>query len=272
MEPSKEIKTLLKVMSALRTPITGCPWDIEQNFETIAPYTLEECYEVLDAIERDDMEDLCEELGDLLLQVVFHAQMAHEAGHFDFGDVVERISTKMIRRHPHVFGANAASTKALAKGQWEAIKAEEKAERLERRRQAGLDDKGNTKQSLLDDVPMPLPALIRAVKLQKKAGKVGFDWNDPKLVLAKMREELDEIEEALESGDQTAIEDEIGDMLFATANLARHMEIDPEFAARHANQKFTRRFQYIEKQAGDALSTMPLDEMEALWVEAKQDE
>ncbi|WP_127089314.1 nucleoside triphosphate pyrophosphohydrolase [Aquabacter cavernae] len=273
MQPSRDIARLIEIMAALRTPETGCPWDLEQDFSTIAPYTVEEAYEVADAIERNDMGDLPEELGDLLLQVVFHARMGEEAGAFDFGDVVEAITSKMIRRHPHVFGNTADLSPEDVKASWGRIKAQEKAERAARRAQAGLppDSEGRT----LDGIPVPLPALTRALKLQEKAGKVGFDWQDARQVLAKIREETEEVDEALAAGGTDAIRDEVGDLLFAVVNLARHAGVDPEAALRGTNQKFTRRFAFIE----DSLSAQArhpaqasLDEMEALWVEAKRRE
>jgi nucleoside triphosphate diphosphatase len=267
MKPSRDIATLTEIMAQLRTPVTGCPWDLEQDFSTIAPYTIEEAYEVADAIERGDLNDLNDELGDLLLQVVFHARMAEEAGRFDFGDVVQAITAKMIRRHPHVFGGVDAQDAADVKKRWDAIKAEEKAER------ASPGDAANA-GGLLADVPVALPALTRAVKLQKRAGKVGFDWNDPHAVLAKIREEIGEIEEELGDGsqDRDRLADELGDILFAVANLARHLALDPEAALRRANAKFVRRFRHIETELGRAgrdPADASLDEMEALWTEAK---
>lgn len=271
MKPSRELQDLLQIMAALRHPETGCPWDIEQSFATIAPYTIEEAYEVADAIARGDMIDLCDELGDLLLQVVFHARMAEEAGQFAFPDVIEAITRKLIRRHPHVFGDRSAGNPGLVKALWEAIKAEERAEKQARKTRLGLD-RPATVPSLLDDVPRVLPALTRAVKLQKKAGTVGFDWNDPRAVLAKLREEIDEVDEALASGDRAHVEEEIGDMLFVIANLARHADIEPEAALEGANAKFQRRFRHIEAvlaARGKPLSESTLEEMDALWVEAK---
>lgn len=278
MKPSRDINRLIEVMAALRTPVTGCPWDLDQDFRSIAPYTIEEAYEVADAIERDDMEDLRLELGDLLLQSVYHARMAEEAGHFDFGDVVEGITAKMIRRHPHVFGtedvtAQEYSASGMAKATWERIKAEEKAEMSQRRAERGLAPKGSS-HSLLGDVPAALPALTQAVKLQAKASRVGFDWNDPRAVLAKLREEIDEAEAELGEGKREGLEDEIGDIFFALANLCRHMEIDPEAALRRTNAKFRKRFAHIEtnveERTGKSLGEASLDEMEALWQEAKQ--
>ena len=275
MKPSRDISCLLEIMAALRTPVTGCPWDLEQDFRSIAPYTIEEAHEVADAIERGDMEDLRLELGDLLLQVVYHARMAEEAGSFDFGEVVEGITAKMIRRHPHVFGdadvtAGEYSASGMAKGTWERIKAEEKAEDARRREELGLPAKSRT--SLLDDVPGALPALAQAVKLQQKASRVGFDWNDPKAVIAKIREELDEAEVELGKEDKDAMSGEIGDILFAIANLARHVNVDPDAALRRTNRKFRERFAHIERNIGKSGHTMEsadLETMERLWTEAK---
>ena len=271
MKPSRETTRLVEIMAALRDPDTGCPWDIEQTFETIAPYTLEETHEVIDAIERGDIDDLREELGDLLLQVIYHARMAEEDRSFDYGDVVEGITAKMIRRHPHVFGDEQARTAGMAKGTWEKIKAGEKAERAARRKAAGLE---STDQpvSLLDDVPVTMPGLMTALKLQQKASRVGFDWNDPKAVLAKIREELEEFEAEIAVDDRQKQSDEIGDILFAVANLARHFDVDPDQALRQSNRKFRRRFAHIETSL--AARNLPLEEadldtMEALWREAK---
>jgi len=272
MPPSRDISRLIEIMAQLRTPVTGCPWDLEQNFATIAPYTIEEAYEVADAIGRGDLGDLREELGDLLLQVVFHARMAQEQGAFDFGDVVEAITRKMIRRHPHVFAdENGNITPSGVKGAWDRIKAEEKAERaaLRQRPQAGK------LESLLSGVKTGLPALARAMELQRKAGTVGFDWNDPRAVLRKIREEADEIEAELDSGDKDQLAQETGDLLFAVVNLARHVGADPEMALRGANAKFERRFAHIEQALagkGRALGDASLAEMDALWNEAKERE
>ena len=264
MKPGRDIRDLLDIVARLRTPGAGCPWDLEQDFSSIAPYTIEEAYEVADAIDRVDFDDLRDELGDLLLQVVFHARMAEEAEKFAFADIVEAITTKMIRRHPHVFAHGTADTAVSVKERWEAIKADEKAARV---------GDGRSAESLLDDVPLALPALTRAVKLQKRAGTVGFDWNDPKAVIAKIREELVEFEGELDAAaDRGRLADELGDILFAAANLARHMAIDPETALRGANAKFMRRFNVIERglrDRGKALAEASLDEMEALWREAK---
>ncbi len=261
MIPSRDIARLLEIMAALRTPGSGCPWDLEQSFATIAPYTLEEAYEVADAIARRDLPDLRDELGDLLLQVVFHARMAQEQGAFEFGDVVEAITAKLIRRHPHVFGGLKGATTVEINANWERIKAEEKAERG-KPAEAGA----------LAGVPVALPALTRALKLQDKAGKVGFDWNDPMAVLAKIREECDEIESEIKAGDSAKARSEVGDLLFAAVNLARHLEVDPEGTLRGANLKFERRFASIE-QALAARGKRPQDstlaEMDALWDAAK---
>ena len=264
MKASKNITALLDIMAALRTPGTGCPWDLEQTFRTIAPYTLEEAYEVADAVEHDDTEQLREELGDLLLQVVFHARMAQEQGAFDFGDVVETITEKLIRRHPHVFADAEGRTATAVKGMWERIKADEKAAKAVRKGHS-------TPTGALAGVPVALPALTRALKLQDKAGAVGFDWNDPRAVLAKIREEADEIEQALDQGDDSA-KAEVGDLLFAAVNLARHLKADPESLLRATNQKFERRFAAIESALaarGKKPRDADLAEMDALWDEAK---
>jgi ATP diphosphatase len=270
MQPSRDIARLIEIMAALRTPVTGCPWDLQQSFATIAPYTIEEAYEVADAIAREDFADLPGELGDLLLQVVFHARMAEEAGLFDFGDVVQAITEKLIRRHPHVFGDARDLSPDQVKGLWERIKADEKTAR----------GKPDVPQGVLADVPVALPALTRALKLQAKAGRVGFDWNDPRAVLAKIREEADEIEAELAGGEaasdpeqrRAAVQDEVGDLLFAMVNLARHLDVDPEAALRGANRKFERRFGAIERALA-ARGTTPerstLAEMDALWNDAK---
>ncbi len=260
-------------MAALRTPETGCPWDLEQDFSTIATYTLEEAYEVVDAIERDDMADLKDELGDLLLQVVFHARMAEEKETFAFEDVVEAITTKLVRRHPHVFGEARHLPAQEVKRLWDEIKQAEKAERRAARAAAGQKEEADG--GFLGHVPAALPALTRAGKLTSKAAKVGFDWPDPKQVIAKIREELAEVEEAAAASAHDLIEDEIGDLLFAVANLARHYSVDPEAALRRTNSKFTRRFGAIEaglKERGRTLAEADLDEMERLWVEAKDRE
>ena len=250
-------------MARLRDPETGCPWDVEQDFSTIAPYTIEEAYEVADAIEQGDMDGLKDELGDLLFQVVFHARMAEERRAFDFGGVVAAICAKMLRRHPHVF-ARAAHHEGLdADGQrvaWEEHKARERADQ--------------PAPSLLDHVPRGLAELQRAVKLQKRAARVGFDWDSPRQVLDKLAEETEELQEAMAGGDRARIEDELGDLLFAVTNLARQLDVDPARALRGASAKFERRFRAVENAAGsrEALEAMPLDEMEALWRQAKRGE
>jgi ATP diphosphatase len=272
MTPSRDISRLIEIMAALRTPVTGCPWDLEQNFATIAPYTIEEAYEVVEAISRGDLDDLCEELGDLLLQVVFHAQMASEQNAFAFGDVVEAITRKMIRRHPHVFAdkeGNLASSHV--KEVWDRIKAEEKAERAARR----PPQEASSHKSLLSGVKAGQPALTRAMELQRKASTVGFDWNDPRAVLAKIREEADEIEAALDRDDSEGLAEETGDLMFALVNLARHIDADPEAALRTTNAKFERRFGFIERALeaqGRTLEQASLAEMDALWNAAKSEE
>jgi len=271
MTPSRDISGLLDIMAKLRTPVTGCPWDLEQNFATIAPYTIEEAYEVVDAIARGDLDDLRDELGDLLLQVVFHARMAEEAKAFAFGDVVEAITRKMIRRHPHVFADKDGNlTPSEVKSAWERIKAEEKAERAARRPPEEVSHK-----SLLSTVKAGQPALKRAMELQRKASTVGFDWNDPRAVLQKIREEACEIEEALDRNDASELAAETGDLLFALVNLARHVGADPETALRATNAKFERRFAYIERALaaqGRSLDQASLEEMDALWNAAKHEE
>jgi ATP diphosphatase len=271
MTPSRDISGLLAIMAALRTPGSGCPWDLDQNFASIAPYTIEEAYGVTEAIARGDLDDLCDELGDLLLQVVFHARMAEEQNAFAFGDVVEAISRKMIRRHPHVFAdKDGQLTPGHVKGVWDRIKAEEKAERAARRSQPDTAPK-----SLLSGVKAGQPALTRAMELQRKASSVGFDWNDPRAVLHKIHEEADEIEAALDRGNAGELADETGDLLFALVNLARHVGADPDLALRGTNAKFERRFGYIERALaaqGRSLESASLAEMDALWNEAKGNE
>ncbi|MDB5547914.1 MAG: nucleoside triphosphate pyrophosphohydrolase [Tardiphaga sp.] len=268
MTPSKDISRLIAIMARLRTPVTGCPWDLEQTFATIAPYTIEEAYEVADAIAKGDMQDLCDELGDLLLQVVYHARLAEEQNAFAFADVVEAITKKLIRRHPHVFAdADGNIAPAGVKSAWDRIKAEEKAERAARHPAAAL-----ASSSLLSKVKAGLPALTRAMQLQQAAASVGFDWNDPRAVLAKIREEADEIEAALDRGDKTEIAAETGDLMFALVNLARHVGADPDQALRGTNAKFERRFAFIERALaarGRALREASLEEMDALWNAAK---
>jgi ATP diphosphatase len=295
----KSIDDLLAVMAALRTPGTGCPWDLEQSFETIAPYTIEEAYEVADAIERGDLGDLEEELGDLLLQVVYHARMAEEQGAFTFADVAAAITAKMLRRHPHVFGTPEERAAGAAPGFWERIKAEERARKAgkgagvsppssratpispEAPHPSPLPASGErgSGQSVLDGIPLGLPALTRAVKLQNEAARVGFDWPSLAQVLDKLREELAELEEAIASTgpgvDRAAIEEEFGDLLFVVANVARHLQLDPETALRSANQKFTRRFHAIERKlaaAGRTPAQSTLAEMDRLWDDAKAEE
>jgi ATP diphosphatase len=261
------INKLVAVMAQLRNPKGGCPWDLEQNFATIAPYTIEEAYEVADAIERQDMPALRDELGDLLLQVVFHARMAQEAGKFDLSQVADGISEKMVRRHPHVFGDTVVETSEAQTRAWEDHK--------ETERQAQAKSAGKP-PSALDGVAAGLPALLRALKLQRRAARVGFDWPDARDVLEKMQEELDEIRAELDSGGKPErVLDEVGDLLFVCANLARHLDVDPEAALRHANGKFERRFRHIEQRLsgqGRSLADSNLDEMESLWQEAKKTE
>lgn len=274
MQPSRDIARLIEIMAALRTPETGCPWDLEQDFASIAPYTVEEAYEVADAIARGDRLDLKDELGDLLLQVVFHARMAEEEGAFAFPGVVEAITTKLIRRHPHVFGEARDLSPAQVKALWHQIKAQEKADKAAARRLAGLPERAEEK-GVLAGVTQALPALTRAWKLQARASTVGFDWNDARLVLDKVREETAEIDEALASGDKAAIVEEIGDLLFVVANLARHVDADPEGCLHAANAKFERRFQGIEQRLeaqGRTAAQADLAELEALWQQVKRDE
>lgn len=282
-ESRKTIDDLLGVMAALRHPQTGCPWDLEQDFRTIVPYTLEEAYEVADCIERGDIAHLKEELGDLLLQVVYHSQLASEEGAFTFADVADGITTKMIRRHPHVFGDEAARSAGAAKDFWEKAKAAEKA--------AKGDASAPARTSLLDDIPAALPALTRALKLQAKAARVGFDWPSLEPVFAKVREEVAELESVALPADPRGavpdprsdpgavrrdglsdIEEELGDLLFVVANVGRHLAIDPEAALRRANEKFRRRFAHIEArllEQGRTPAQSDLAEMDKLWDEAK---
>ena len=247
-----DIMPLANVMARLRDPETGCPWDIEQNFASIAPYTIEEAYEVADAIERDDMTALRDELGDLLLQVAFHSRMAEQSGHFALQDVIDGITEKMIRRHPHVFGDGTAREDGHS--QWEAIKAAERADK-------------EPDPSALAGVAVALPALLRAEKLQKRAARTGFDWPDIGGVIEKIEEELGEVQAATSQMDR---EEEVGDLLFAAVNLARHLKVDPEVALRAANAKFDKRFRVMEKLAGDDFPGLTLDQKEALWQQAKR--
>ncbi len=289
LQATKSLTDLLDVMRALRDPETGCPWDIEQDFKSIVPYTIEEAYEVADAIARDDLAALKEELGDLLLQVVYHSQMAGEQDAFTFDDVVDGITRKMIRRHPHVFGTAAQKAAGAEPGFWERQKDKERAPadqsgltantNNEYRKPSVLDtsvlDTSVSGASVLDNVPLPLPALMRAVKLQNKAARVGFDWPSLGPVFEKMREELIELEEVVGGDDLGRIEEEYGDLLFVVANVARHLKIDPEHALRGANNKFTRRFQRIEAllmERGKTPAQSDLEEMDTLWDQAKLEE
>lgn len=270
------ISNLIGIMAALRTPLTGCPWDLEQTFKTIAPYTIEEAYEVADAIERSDLEGLKDELGDLLLQVVYHSRMAEEAGAFQFSDTVQAVIDKMIRRHPHVFGTQEQRAQGAAPGFWNRMKAAEKSAK----------PKDTDHQSLLDGVGPGMPGLTRAIKLQDKAAQVGFDWPQLAPVFEKLKEEIAEFQaEALPldpRGDdaqhphapmvEAKVFEEFGDILFVMANVARHLKIDPEAALRSANQKFIRRFHHIEKRLhnmGRTPQQSTLEEMDELWDEAK---
>ena len=263
--PSRDISRLLEIMAALRNPDGGCPWDLDQDFSTIRHYTIEEAYEVADAIERKDFNDLREELGDLLLQPVFHAQMASEEGLFDFGDVVQAITEKLIRRHPHVFGEQAARDAGGAKARWDDVKEDERARKAEA--------KGTAEASILDDVAHTLPALSRAEKLTKRAAKVGFDWPSWKETIGKVREELDEVEETMTlSHEKARVAEEVGDLLFAVVNLARQLDVDPEAALRDANVKFTRRFHYVEDRARQdnvRLADAGLERLDGYWNEIR---
>ncbi|MCZ7936302.1 nucleoside triphosphate pyrophosphohydrolase [Agrobacterium salinitolerans] len=271
MEASKDISRLIEIMEALRQPETGCPWDVVQTFETIKPYTIEEAYEVADAIERKDMDDLCEELGDLLLQVVFHARIAEELGEFAFGDVVQAVTAKMIRRHPHVFAVSDADTPDGVKLQWDRIKAEEKRERAERRARRGITE--DFKAGFLGGVQRSQPALTEALKLQEQAARAGFDWSNPAPILDKIEEEIAELREALAEGTPEKVSDELGDLIFALVNIGRHVKADPEDALRGTNTKFRRRFNHIETsltQNGETLEEASLERMEDLWQAAKR--
>ncbi len=260
----RPIDRLIAIMRRLRDPERGCPWDIEQDFSTIAPYTIEEAYEVADAIGRGDFEDLRQELGDLLFQVVYHAQMAAERGLFDFEDVAAAVAEKMIRRHPHVFGEARIDSAEAQRRSWEELKAAERTRKAER---AGAE------ASALDDLPRNLPALLRALKLQERAARVGFDWPEPSRILDKIEEEVAELRQELaRDGNREARRMEVGDLLFTLVNLARQLDIDPETALRLAGAKFERRFRAMEEAAGQRgrrLQEMSLEEMEALWQEAK---
>ena len=257
------VDDLLYLMSRLREPNTGCPWDLKQSYRTIAPSTLEEAYEVVDTIERGDYDHLREELGDLLFQVIFYSQLGKEEERFDFGQIVDGLVSKLIRRHPHVFPDGTldsrvddqASLPADVKQRWEAIKQQEREEKGVR--------------GVLDDVPLNLPALSRAAKLQKRAANVGFDWPDVRGPLGKIREETDELTEALEAGDQAHLTEELGDLLFAVTNTARHLKIDPEAALRQANRKFEQRFRYVEQNAEGNLNDHSLEALDPLWNQAK---
>lgn len=259
---TKPIDELRAVMARLRNPEGGCPWDLEQNFKSIAPYTIEEAYEVADAIEQNDMAALEDELGDLLLQVVYHAQMAQEAGHFNFDDVAAHVTAKMIHRHPHVFGEEKAQSAADVEGRiWEERKAQEK-------RKQGQD-------SILADVPLALPSVMRAQKLQKRAARVGFEWPEAIQVLDKLEEEIQELREAIANQDKANIHEEIGDALFCVINYGRMIGVDCETALRDVNGKFERRFRGIErelKNRGKTFEQTTLDEMELIWVAEKQKE
>ncbi|MBE9548463.1 MAG: nucleoside triphosphate pyrophosphohydrolase [Proteobacteria bacterium] len=257
-----ELEKLLDIMVSLRDPQTGCPWDKEQTFKTIAPYTIEEAYEVADAIEREDWDDLRDELGDLFFQVVYHSRMAEEAGYFDFSQVLRSISEKLVRRHPHVFIPQGQHDEVDADGQkkrWEALKIEERA--------------GRDSHSLMDDIPVVLPAMDRAVKIQKRAALAGFDWVDPEPVLDKIVEEVEELRIEIRQQDKPKMQAEVGDLLFAVVNLARHLKIDPATALRETNTKFTRRFREMEDLAGEeGMQALNLEQQEELWQTVKQNE
>ena len=265
--PAAALLNLLTLMAQLRDPDTGCPWDVQQDFASIAPYTIEEAYEVADAIARGDIADLRDELGDLLLQVVFHARIAEEAGHFDFTAVAAAISDKLVRRHPHVFGDQGKISAATQSASWESLKAAERA--------ANAAAKGRP-ESVLDGVPLPFPALLRAYKLQRRAARVGFDWPELAPVAAKVEEEWAELTAEIDNaGDQARLTEEVGDLLFAVVNLARHLEIDPEAALRAGNAKFERRFRAVEdgfREKGRQMAAASLEDMEVLWDAAKASE
>ncbi len=265
--PAAALLNLLTLMAQLRDPDTGCPWDVQQDFASIAPYTIEEAYEVADAIARGDIADLRDELGDLLLQVVFHARIAEEAGHFDFTAVAAAISDKLVRRHPHVFGDQGKISAATQSASWESLKAAERA--------ANAAAKGRP-ESVLDGLPLPFPALLRAYKLQRRAARVGFDWPELAPVAAKVEEEWAELTAEIDNaGDQARLTEEVGDLLFAVVNLARHLEIDPEAALRAGNAKFERRFRAVEdgfREKGRQMAAASLEDMEVLWNAAKASE
>lgn len=253
---------LLAIMEKLRDPETGCPWDVKQNFKTIAPYTIEEAYEVSDAIERDDMHDLREELGDLLLQVIFHAQMASEKNHFSFSDVVDTLAEKLVRRHPHVFGSINIDNDEQLTEIWEAEKTREREKKTEVK-----------ESSVLDGLTASLPALMRSVKIQKKVARVGFDWTTLKPVIEKVHEELAEVEEAIRDFGEKEQEEELGDLLFAVSNMARHMKFDAETALAKANNKFMRRFKLVEAEVarqGRRVDEVSLEELEGIWQAMKK--
>ena len=263
LEAPYDFDDLLTIMRRLRTPVTGCAWDLAQSFETIAPYTIEEAYEVSDAIERRDMGDLADELGDLLLQVVFHAQIASDEAQFTIDDVTQAISEKMLRRHPHIFGDDGQKSAAEQTTSWERIKADERAQKLA---QDG---------SALAGIASALPALMRSEKLQKRAARTGFDWTDPKDIFSKLDEEIEEVKGAIVEGDGDHIEEEVGDLLFVAVNLARRLKVDPEHALRQANSKFERRFRAMERKAADtdtAFDSLDLDSQEELRQAVKRDE
>ncbi|MEE3048108.1 MAG: nucleoside triphosphate pyrophosphohydrolase [Pseudomonadota bacterium] len=265
--PAAALLNLLTLMAQLRDPDTGCPWDVQQDFASIAPYTIEEAYEVADAIARGDIADLRDELGDLLLQVVFHARIAEEAGHFDFTAVAAAISDKLVRRHPHVFGDQGKISAATQSASWESLKAAERA--------ANAAAKGRP-ESVLDGLPLPFPALLRAYKLQRRAARVGFDWPELAPVAAKVEEEWGELTAEIDNaGDQARLTEEVGDLLFAVVNLARHLEIDPEAALRAGNAKFERRFRAVEdgfREKGRQMAAASIEDMEVLWNAAKASE
>ena len=260
MTATTNIDKLLEVMAALRDPESGCPWDLQQTFSTIVPSTIEECYELADAIERNDISHLEEELGDLLFQVVFYCRLGEELGHFDFNSVAKVLSEKLVRRHPHVFSDQADSevSQASVSENWEAIKQQER----DAKNQSGI----------LDDIPVTLPSLMRAAKLQKRASRVGFDWDNSRAVIQHLRSELDELESAIESGDADHVGEEFGDLVFCCVNLSRHLAVDADQQLRGANRKFESRFKYIEsalRDRGESLEDANLETMDALWDEAK---